>query len=336
MKVILQPCGCKESQKHFEKTIQGMNFNLERLKQFLNKEEYDNLLKIYPSKKCMIWGLKKYNKGKLSAKYNTWKRIDKGDITLFSGNKKIFLKATITYKIENSELAKYLWDCDDDNETWELIYFLDEAQNIDISYEKFNLIVGYKKNYIIQGFSLLNNEATERFLNYYNFESYKYNYNNLNEQEFFNSLEVEETNPFQNTNNLDSVIETTKRDEQKYLRSKLFNNMLTCKCSICGKEYPIEFLWCSHIKKRCLCTLEEKKDYKNIVTAMCKFGCDELYEKGYIGVKDGKVIILKHSDNENINNYLTKINNNNCLNYNEKNKKYYDAHIKINSKEINT
>ena len=60
-------------------------------------------------------------------------------------------------------------------------------------------------------------------------------------------------------------------------------------CCIYNKKYPVSFLVAAHIKKRAECTLDEKKDFLNIVAPMCKMGCDELYEKGYIGVVDGSV-----------------------------------------------
>lgn len=61
-------------------------------------------------------------------------------------------------------------------------------------------------------------------------------------------------------------------------------------CGICNKEYPINLLITAHIKKQTHCTFEEKLDYKNIVMPMCKMGCDDLYEKGYIFIRDGKVM----------------------------------------------
>ena len=62
----------------------------------------------------------------------------------------------------------------------------------------------------------------------------------------------------------------------------------------------------AHIKKRSFSSTEEKLDYKNIVMPMCKFGCDELYEKGYIIIKDGQVVINKTPITESIKIYLHK------------------------------
>ena len=49
----------------------------------------------------------------------------------------------------------------------------------------------------------------------------------------------------------------------------------------------------AHIKKRSHCTKEERLDYQNIVMPMCKFGCDDLYERGIIGIKDGQIVAFE-------------------------------------------
>jgi hypothetical protein len=85
-------------------------------------------------------------------------------------------------------------------------------------------------------------------------------------------------------------------------------------------------LWCSHIKKRSKCNDDEKRDY-NVVLPMCRFGCDELFEKGYIGVNDSGVIIkIKLTTNVNVNNYISSLVGKNCKGFSTKNKKYFKWH----------
>lgn len=60
-----------------------------------------------------------------------------------------------------------LWDKDSNGMTWEYIYFLVKVSDIHIPYVDFNRIVGYQENYIIQGFNVLSQEKTEKFLNAY-------------------------------------------------------------------------------------------------------------------------------------------------------------------------
>ncbi len=129
---------------------------------------------------------------------------------------------------------------------------------------------------------------------------------------------------------LDKVVESSVRTEQQFLRNKLFNYSKHATCCICNFLMPVKFLVTAHIKKRSTCTETEKRDYKNIVTPMCKFGCDELYERGFIAVHDGQVINLgKLSDgygHDYIQEYLKKITGQKCNTYNGKSSDYFEWH----------
>jgi len=123
-----------------------------------------------------------------------------------------------------------------------------------------------------------------------------------------------------------------RRVEQSLLRNYLIQNEEEVECGICKKTYPVIFIWCSHIKKRSECTLEEKLDIKNIVMPMCKFGCDDLYEKKYIYINDGFVkfnesietnIAIRKKISELINNVVSS------KYYNKTSKKYFDFNNEV-------
>ncbi|MDO6444600.1 hypothetical protein Q4493_02310 [Colwellia sp. 1_MG-2023] len=132
------------------------------------------------------------------------------------------------------------------------------------------------------------------------------------------------------TNEIDKKVEVLVRTEQAFLREKLFNSHDIATCCICNSPMPIKFLVTAHIKKRSLCTDAEKRDYKNIVTPMCKFGCDELYERGFIAVHGGHVINLKTPSNgygyDYFNEYLKKITGQKCNTYTPKSSSYFEWH----------
>lgn len=86
---------------------------------------------------------------------------------------------------------------------------------------------------------------------------------------------------------IDSV--SKSRKEQAFLRAHHANGRLSSPCVLCGKEYPLEFLVAAHIKKRSECSNAEKLDFENIAALMCKAGCDDLFEKGYVFVSSGVV-----------------------------------------------
>lgn len=88
---------------------------------------------------------------------------------------------------------------------------------------------------------------------------------------------------------LDSNSTSKVRKEQQFLRAHLGNGQLIAECTLCQNEFPIEMLVAAHIKKRSECTNIEKLDFDNIATLICKVGCDDLFEKGYIFVKEGEI-----------------------------------------------
>tara|TARA_R110001599_G_scaffold67867_4_gene191404 strand:+ start:32597 stop:33505 length:909 start_codon:yes stop_codon:yes gene_type:complete len=138
-------------------------------------------------------------------------------------------------------------------------------------------------------------------------------------------IKVDEESYFKSIEELDSRYNALHRNEQGFLRSYLFSSSRYADCCICKERYPVEFLVAAHIKKRSLCSYEEKRDLKNIVVSMCKFGCDELYERKHISVVEGLVVSNdREVYSEALNNYRNKIVNNNCAAFNDDNRKYFE------------
>lgn len=128
----------------------------------------------------------------------------------------------------------------------------------------------------------------------------------------------------------DSVFDTEQkvlaRTEQAFLRKILFKNKRRATCCVCCHKYPIEFLVAAHIKKRSRCT-EEKRNFRHIVAPMCKFGCDDLYEKGYIGVVEGKVSIFRYPiDCPTVQERLDRLEGLDCLAWREETSPYFRWH----------
>lgn len=86
----------------------------------------------------------------------------------------------------------------------------------------------------------------------------------------------------------DISVEEKQRREQSILRDWLFKNKVSEDCAICGETYSIHSLAAAHKKKRSICSEEERTD-PNIVMPVCVFGCDHLYEDGYLIIRSGHV-----------------------------------------------
>ena len=312
-KLILQPCGSADSVAHYKDTIEN-DAHLDQVGHFLSEVEIAKLRSIYPDGKLKIWGV---TKGKNGANRGKWDRIEVGDVTLFSAKKRIFATGVTTHKLINKELALHLWDTDDSGETWELIYFISEIKDQDIPQSVVNDLLGYDPKYVIQGFNVLDETKSENFLSSF---------------ELISELHQPTYTPEQHIEkyvgkSLEKRTETQARLEQSSLRKILLKGASKADCSICGNQFPEQFLVAAHIKKRANCTDEEKRDLHNIACLMCKFGCDDLYERGAISVVQGTVVVLKSFEVfPEMNAYLEKLKGRTCSVWNELNKNYFEWH----------
>ncbi|RJX41794.1 HNH endonuclease [Paenibacillus pinisoli] len=279
---------------------------------------------MYPDELIPTWGV---TPGKNEVNRNKWDRIDSGDVTLFSANGHIFSSGVVTVKLHNRELAEQLWGFNNAGETWEYIYFLDEIQQHQIPYLQFNQIAGYADNFIIQGFSVLTSERSERILEAFDLKSEVY-LPDVSEEEYQN-----EVIRITAADDLDIAHSGTRRKEQPFLRRQLFKNRKHGHCGICGKMYPVNLLIAAHIKNRSKCTQEEKLDYKHIVMPMCKFGCDDLYEKGYIFIQNGAVRRnMRKMATPDLTNKLVELEGLICGHWNEGTQPYFEWHADIHNK----
>jgi hypothetical protein len=257
-----------------------------------------------------IWGVTPNNQGK-------WKKVEAGDITLFSKLGSIFASAVATYKIRNKPLAEKLWGLDAKGNAWEYIYFIAEIQAQNIPYIELNRVIPYKDNFVIQGFMVLDEIKSQNVADKFDLES----------QTFYPEVSSKVVSQFKTGDDLDQTASVKIRKEQAALRRTLFNNRPNGTCCICLEQLPVSFLWASHLKKRSLCSTEEKLDFHNVAAPMCKFGCDELYEKGYIGVQNGKIVEVKHDCKTSfINNYISKVIGKECNAWSRDSKQYFDWH----------
>ena len=73
----------------------------------------------------------------------------------------------------------------------------------------------------------------------------------------------------------------------------------------------------------------ERKD-AHVVMPACNLGCDILYEKGYIIVKDGtiKSNMVNKKSTKDLNKHIETIENSSCEYWNSNNQKYFESHEK--------
>lgn len=314
--LIIQPAGNQGARDHYADTILHP-VPLETIEQYVDAETIKQLKQIYKSGEIPTWG---FTPGGNNVNVGKWNKVLPGDVVLFLKKKEVFASATVSLKAHNKGLAAKLWGHDAKNQTWEYIYFLDEVQQQKIPYSDLNRMLGYSTKNNFQQSLVLDNAESDAIIQTLDMDSFTYQTDTPTTEEYFKAVE-----PSSDTE-LDVLVNSKQRTEQTYLRAVNFKGRKFVECGICKREFPVAFLVAAHIKKRSECDDSERRDYNHITMPMCKFGCDELYEKGYIGVNE-KVFIV---DDENLAgavlDYLKQIDGNSCGYWNEKTSKYFEWH----------
>lgn len=89
---------------------------------------------------------------------------------------------------------------------------------------------------------------------------------------------------------LDIPASARRRAEQPHIRELLLAGRTTAKCALCDREMPSDLLVAAHIKPRALCTDKERRAWSANTMLACVFGCDDLFEKHYVEVRNGRII----------------------------------------------
>ena len=113
----------------------------------------------------------------------------------------------------------------------------------------------------------------------------------------------------------------TDRSEQCKLRNYLIKNKEP-KCIICNEENNVECLQAAHLKEHKILDNAAEVDDENIVEFMCA-SCHLQYDKGFISVNSGKLIISQENENKR---YHT-MNGKKIEAYNKKNESYFKWHF---------
>lgn len=94
-----------------------------------------------------------------------WRAVSPGDIALVYRDGRYIAQATVVGKDDNLELAEHLWRTGgnpwDPENPWRYLTFLSDVEEIEVDMESFNQLVGYKGEYIPQGFTRVSDTRIE-------------------------------------------------------------------------------------------------------------------------------------------------------------------------------
>jgi len=265
--------------RHYEQTIQYV-LPLSRLKRFVARALFNELEAVSPNG-VATWGLTP------DQHKQKWLDLQPGDLAAFTGKGAAFAVNQVIGKEHNAKFAADVWGYDDQGRTWEYMIFLTKPQLLEpaVPYAKMAAAVGYASTWVAQAATLIRppkSEALARVLG-------------STPQVLTSKIAPKPEADARVSDALDSLLEldadrvVNSRLEQQKIRTLLFGNAPLGRCDICASEFPKELLVAAHIKRRSACSNEEKRDHTQNILSLCKFGCDELFERGFIVVKNGRV-----------------------------------------------
>lgn len=278
-RVIVQPARNAESVKNYAKTVERP-ISLSTTGRHLGAQDQAELTRLHPAGGVPVWGTTAGENGQMETR---WNRVSTGDIVLFTGRNEVFKVATVTHKFRSAGLADELWEkkvtANNRNASWEFMYSFNQPVEASISYDQIKRALNGLP-FPTREFSVLNEDQSDRILAYL---------------ESVSSTPPPLPSPaatrrvVREFDEMESEYRAKRRVEQSYLRQYLLSGAKG-ECWLCGRIFAAEFLVAAHIKKRSQCTAEEKADIPAIAMLACKFGCDEVYERGMVVVgQQGKI-----------------------------------------------
>lgn len=282
-RVIVQPARNAESAKNYAKTVETP-ISLSTTSKHLNAQDQSALTRLHPSGGVPVWGTTAGEKGQMETR---WNRISTGDVVLFTGRNEVFKVATVTHKFRSATLADELWEkkvtANNHKASWEFMYSFNQPVDVSISYDQIKQALNGLA-FPTREFSVLNEDQSDRILSY--LESVSSTPPPLPSSAATRRV-------LREFDEMESEYLAKRRVEQSYLRQYLLSGAKG-ECWLCGRNFAAEFLVAAHIKKRSHCTPEEKADIPAIAMLACKFGCDELFERGMVVVgQHGKITTMK-------------------------------------------
>ena len=148
------------SENNFKRTIKNSVYIDKLYKDnLIDKEEYSDLIEIYPNAKMHCWGFQDNRTKK------TWEKMNENDLCLMYQDKKIVMSGLISYKFKNAKVAKEIWE--DSDKPFEYIFcfkdvHLPNLPSKDVLVDEFNYSAAY-----IMGANPLGKDKLERVIKKY-------------------------------------------------------------------------------------------------------------------------------------------------------------------------
>ncbi|MCX5232981.1 hypothetical protein [Streptomyces sp. NBC_00233] len=284
MRIVMQPArrSEKDVEQHYQDTIvRPVVFDDHA--DILDASVAEQLKQLFPGGHAQMWGVVP---GKRDVNVSRISKMRPGDWVFFSGDKRVYFGGTIALMWRSKELATRLWGTDHAGSTWEYMYALSGTRGFDIPVEEVRTLLGWNPKRNIMGISVLGEEDSDTLRSFLTLDTAAAA---LGPAPATDEAAADEAAVAAYGGELERTAQRAQRGEQAALKRRLLNGR-SGQCALCGRSLPGSFLIAAHIKKRAMCSDDEKRDLANIAMLACTLGCDAVFEHGYVTVAAGGTI----------------------------------------------
>jgi len=148
---------------HYQDTILN-RVPLERMSPFLTPNLTAKLRTTFRSNPIAVWGSRPGAKNR-----SNFELMSPGDDILIVEGARIKLIGKVAAKVNSAGLAHELWKPvgNTGGETWELVYFIANPQQVDVPFPEFGKLFGYRPNYQLRGFTTVTPDRLVKFYEEY-------------------------------------------------------------------------------------------------------------------------------------------------------------------------
>jgi hypothetical protein len=161
--LVYIPPGNTEAMVHYEDTIR-QKVMPERIYPFITESLRSQLKRVFGPRPISVWGSRDS-----SANRAKFERMLPGDDILIIEGETIKLLGKVAAVTVNPDLSRELWKniLTNQDDGWDLIYFIANPQEIDLPFTAFGSLVGYANDYQLRGLSLVSQERLNSFYKRY-------------------------------------------------------------------------------------------------------------------------------------------------------------------------
>ena len=161
--LLYMPPGNAQAMVHYQDTIKH-RVDAERLSKFVSQDLRARLLSVFGGNRVAVWGSEAGPRNR-----NNFDRMSEGDDILIIEGDTVRLIGKVAAKTESAALSRELWKplSSEPNTTWELIYFIASARDLNLPFSAFCQLVGYAPSFHLRGFTSIAADKLEVFYQKY-------------------------------------------------------------------------------------------------------------------------------------------------------------------------